>query len=222
MTVTATKTVREITLAALKKINIVAQDIQGLKAHEASTAMTALDMMLKGWQNVGFRVFTQSAQSVTLTTAASYTLDPVRPLEVESVRLKRSGIETPMTRMTRQEYDDLPTKTTTGTPSQFYYDRQREAALLYVWPVLAVAAGETMEITYQREVEDISDLSDVIDVPAEWYETVVYNLADRLVDDFSAEGTDISRVIARAEILLAEARGFDAEGSVWFGGYGDA
>jgi hypothetical protein len=218
MTVTATKTVREIALAALKKIGVVAHDLPSLDAYQGETARIALDMMLKGWQNVGFKVFTQAAQSVTLTTAASYTLAPVRPLSIESVRLKSNGSEMPMEPMMRRDYDELPVKATTGTPTQFYYDRQREDALLYVWPVLPAANGETLEITYQREVEDITSVNDAVDMPVEWYETIVYNLAARCADDFALMGPDIDRVIARAEYLLSEARGFDVEGSVWFGG----
>ena len=214
MAVTSTWTVRAICLAALKKAGIVAQDAQSAEAYEMETAKDALHVLLKSWQNTDFRVFTLTSQSVTLTTSASYTMSPVRPMSLETVRFKRSGLETPMISMTRQEYDELPDKSTTGQPTQFYYDRQRESALLYVWPVLSSASGETLEITYWREIEDVTDINDIIDMPVEWYRAVIYGLAADVCDDFEIDNPKIE---AKALMLLSEARGFDAEGSVFIG-----
>lgn len=214
MAVTGTYTVRDICLKGLKKAGVIAQDAQSAEAYETTTARDSLHVLLKSWQNADFRVFTLASQSVTLTTAASYTLSPVRPMSLETVRFKSDGRETPMIQMMRQEYDELPDKTVTGQPTQYYYDRQREAALLYVWPLLASASGETLEITYWREIEDVDALGEAIDMPAEWYRAVIYGLAADLCDDFEIENPKIE---AKALMLLKEARGFDAEGSVFFG-----
>jgi len=51
-------------------------------------------------------------------------------------------------------------------------------------------------------------------MPAEWYRAVIYGLAADLCDDFEIENPKIE---AKALMLLKEARGFDAEGSVFFG-----
>lgn len=213
MAVTGTQTNLDICTQALRKIGVVAQDEQAT-ADEIETARVGLRRMLKAWQNKQILRPMTASQSVTLTTAASYTLDPVRPVEIQSCRLKRSGIETPMQELSREEYDSLPIKTSAGLPTCWYYDRQREAAKLYVWPVLASASGETLEITYVREFEDVA-LSAVADIPGEMEDAAVYNLADRLQDDFS---TNKPKVTMMAKELLAEALAFDREGSVFFGG----
>ena len=215
MAVTGTKTVNKIVTYALRKAGVAAWN-ETPASDDASAAMDELNLMLKGWQNKGYNLWTKTGGSLALTTAASYTLSPVRPLRILSARLKRSGTETPMYEMTRQEYDELPNKTSTGLPTQFYYDRQREAAKLYVWPVLSTAAGETVEYTYERELEDIAALSDTIDVPGEWWDAVVYNLAARI-----AETVGLPRpptLIMRAAELLREAGAFDREESVYFVG----
>lgn len=216
MAVTGTYTNREICTDALRKIGVVALD-ETATAEEIETARTALDRLLKSWQNRDIEIWTKASQTVTLTTSASYTLDPVRPLSIDNVNLKRSGIETPMCRMTRDEYDTLPDKTSTGLPTQFYYDRQRESALLYIWPVLSSASGETLEITYTREIEDVV-LTEAADVPGEWYDAVVYGLASRLIDDFGIGEPKASRIMQRAAFLEDEALGFDREESVFFAG----
>ena len=213
MTTTATDTVRSIVLAALRKIGVVAYDMEP-NADQTDAGVRALNRMLKAWQNRGVNLWATTAASVACTTAASYTLSPVRPLEILSCRFKRSGVELPMQSMTRAEYDRLPVKTTQGTPTMYYYDRQREAARLYVWPVLATVSGQTLEITYTREIEDMA-ATDVIDVPGEFYDAVVYGLAARLADDYQVADP---RVQARAEDELARALAFDREGSVFFAG----
>jgi hypothetical protein len=168
--------------------------------------------MMKAWQNRGYNLWGATEMAVTLTTAASYTLTP-RPMSVESVRLRRGTIDTPMQDFTRQEYFDLPQKTSTGTPTCFYFDRQRDTASLYVWPVLAAANGETLRVLYSREFEDQTDLNAVPDVPSEWWDALVYGLAARLADDFSVNKPN---VVARAEEELRLALAFDREGSVFF------
>jgi hypothetical protein len=211
MSVTGTVTNFDICTDALRKLGIVAHDTTATD-DEMATATRALNRMLKAWQNQGLDLWLTASTTVTLTTAASYTLDPVRPLSVDSVRLKRGGIETPMQKLTRREYDELPLKASTGLPTCFYYDRQREAARLYVWPVLAVAGGQTLAITYTREIADVV-ASEVADIPAEWYDATVYGLASRLADDFMVNAPNIT---ARAERELDLALSFDREGSVWF------
>jgi len=215
MATTDVKTVRQIITQALRKAGIVAFG-DDAEAEEAEAARDELELMLKGWQNKGYNLWTKTAMSMPLTTAAAHTLTPVRPLRILSARFKRSGTETPMESMTRDEYDNLPVKSSTGQPTQFYYDRQREAAVFYVWPIMASVSGETLEITYDREVDDVSDIGAEIDVPGEWWDAVVYSLAARMNETVPTnQGTLIA---ARAEQLLTEAGAFDREGSVYFAG----
>lgn len=202
---------QEIVVAALRKIGVVARDEPGT-AEDIAEGVQALEWMLKSWQNEGHSLWTQESMSVAATTATSVLLTP-RPVRVQSVSFKRGGIETPMQRLTRAEYDDLPIKTSTGIPTTFYFDRQAQTGRLYVWPVLSAVNGETYELTVERELADITDTAAFIDVPSEWYEAVVYGLADRLMDDYEIAN---DRVSARAAQLLAAAFAADREESVFF------
>ena len=215
MAVTGTKTVLEIVTMALRKAGIIGPN-ENASSEDASSAREELEIMLKDWQNKPSSLWTTTAGSLTLTTAAEYTLSPVRPLAIMNARFKNNGIEIPMIEMTREEYDTLPIKTTTGTPTQFYYDRQREDAKFYIWPVLSAAAGETIEFTYQRELEDIGNLNEVIDIPGEMWSAAVYNLASRILENYPR--IDNPRVHARAAELFDEAFAFDREESVFFAG----
>lgn len=198
---------------ALRKIGVISQEDEAT-ADEIETARRALNRLLKSWQNDGFNLWCVTRETVTATTIAAHSLTAGRPIEIQNIRLKRNGIETPMCRMGRLEYDQLPQKDSTGLPTQFYFDRQRDTGDFLVWPLLTAANGETFEVTYVREIEDVI-LTDPVDVPSEYYEALVYGLADRLADDFMVNAP---RVTVRAEREYELARSAEAEGSVYFVG----
>jgi hypothetical protein len=210
MAVTGTQTVRDIVTDALLDIEVGAIG-RAAKAELADHAVRHLNRVMKSWQvRDDAPSFLKASMTVTLTTDESYTLNPVRPVRILSARLKRNGIETPMFRMARDEYDELPQKMSKGLPTQFYYDRQREAALFYVWPVLAAANGETVEITYEREFEDVG-INDTIDLPGEWWDAAVLQLASRLVHAYGSEQAKAS-IPMRAEMALNMALGASMDG----------
>lgn len=213
MAVTDTSTAREIVEAALRKAGILDAG-ETADATVSAQAVEELNRMLKAWQ-ASFGLWTRDIQIVTVTNATeSYTLTaPARPVRVLSARYRRSGIDTPMQSLTRDEYESLPIKSAQGLPSCYYYERQREQGTLFVWPVLATASGETIRLTIEREIEDVDSLNDVIDVPAEWYDAVVYNLASRLCDDYERNGTD--RIHMRAAMALQDAQAFDMDEAVY-------
>lgn len=203
---------RDMVTAALRKIGVVAGD-EPSTADQVANGVTALTLMLRSWSNARIAVFQTSEAAVTLTTAASYALSS-RPTRVLGVRLRRSGIDLPMQEMTRQEYDDMPLKTSAGTPTCWYLDRQPTAATIYVWPVLASADGETLRITYERAFSSLAQ-GDEVPILPEWEEAAVYCLADRLSDDYTV---DVPKVTARAAALYSDALAADREGSVFFCG----
>lgn len=218
MATTDTDTVREICTDALREAGIVAIDEEST-ADEIDVALRHLNRMLKAWQNRGYNLWTVTGMSETATTSASYTLDPVRPHSIVNVRWKNtSGSEIPMTQVTRDEYDSIPNKSSAGTPVQWYFDRQREAAELYVWPVPSAVTTETLEITYNREIEDMG-LNDAPDVPGEWYEAVLLNLALRLCNPFGVEPPTMLPLLAGE--ALKNALADDREASVYIGCAGD-
>lgn len=201
-------TAREVITHALRMIGVAAvfEDASG---EDASIAMRQLNLMLKGWQNAGPHIFRQTEGSATLVTStASYALSP-RPYRVLDARYRdANGRDLPMLELTRQEYYDLPLKTSTGVPTTYYFDHQRAAGTLYVWPVPASVTTETIRYTYQRVFEDIDDLANEIDVPSEHLDLVTYALADRLMDLY---GKDNGRITQRAMMLERNARDMDRE-----------
>ncbi len=215
MATTATKNAGAIVLGAFQTCGIVAKD-EALDAADNVIGLSRLNDMLKGWQLTGLRLYTRDTGSISLTDAtASYAVTG-RPLHLETVRYKPSGgTETPMLRMSSVGYDELPDKATAGIPTQFFYDRAREAGTLYVWPVLATAASATLEYTATREVADIENSSDAVDAPAEWYETIRYGLAARLCDEYDVPEPKASKIAGQAQHFYEIAMAGEREDSFY-------
>ncbi len=89
-----------------------------------------------------------------------------------------------MARLNRDSYSNLPNKTFTGKPLQFWLDRTLNEPVMYVWPVPDSAQSLGQVVTYaKRYIMDVGTLTQEIDVPQRWYEAIVYLLAARLAEE---------------------------------------
>lgn len=147
---------------------------------------------------------------------AAYTLEP-KPMRVLSARRKQltGGYETPMTEWSRQEYLDMPNKTSSpSTPVNFYYDPQRETGTLYLWPAPSSAVYSQISVIVDelRPMFIMDDSNDTLDMPPEWQETFVMNLAKRLKLKYPVNdpGLDV-KVDELADALFARLKAWDNE-----------
>lgn len=187
-------------------------------ATEMEDAELDLNLMLKSWSaKEHLWIRTEGSQALTASTA-SYVISGAR--RIESVRRRTSSIDTPMNELSRQEYYDLPTKSGTGTPVSWYFDPQRATRTLYVWPTAstAVAANTVLHFTYMRVIEDIDALENDPDVPQEWLEALIYNLAVKIAGQYSDRSqADIMALRLEAKALLDDLTSQDQEtASIYF------
>lgn len=177
---------------------------EAITAGMIATGLTALNMMVKGWQADGLQPWRTTEGNFALVAGtASYTLGTggtvaYRPVDLLAVRYRTSAnIDTPMRRLSRTEYFGLSNKAATGIPNSWYYDAQRDPAVLYVWPALqAGVTGSTLRITYERSVEDFDATANDADFPPEWTEALVYGLAVRLAPRFGPSAASMLPAIA--------------------------
>lgn len=197
-------TARQVIEYALRKINILGQG-QAADGDAAEEAMRELNLLLKEWQKHEQIWILTEGYVTPIASTGAYTLTPIPHRIIDCRYRNSSSIDTPMYEMTRQEYFDLPDKTSTGVPTQFYFDPQRGESVLYIWPLLSSVSTETIRVTYQRRFEDVDDLANNLDVRQEHLGLVGMNLAARLADTYGRSGDSISRIISRAESMLQEA-----------------
>jgi hypothetical protein len=185
-------------------------------AEDAARAQQHLNFMLKTWgadPDPKLWLITEGTQALSAATA-NYALSGAR--KILSVRRHTSGIDTPLMEWSRQTYYDQPNKASTGYPTSYYFDPQRAAKTLYVWPVpdSTIAGSTTLQYTYLRVIEDVDDLSNDLDVPQEWLEVIQYSLAARLSIPYKLHLTDpngAALIQQRAEALYGQLSSYDEE-----------
>ena len=197
-----TLTARQIIEFALRKTNLLALG-QSADNDMVDAALVELNVMCKEWMKYP-AIWRLSEASLTPTAnTATISMSSSNPYRVTDCRFRNTASQdTTMEPMTRDEYYALPRKTSTGTPTTWYFDPQRATSTLYIWPVLAVVDTETIQATYQRRFEDVGDLANEVDITQEHLSTVGYNLAARLADNFGRSGGHIDRIIQRAGMLF--------------------
>lgn len=176
--------------AAFNRLGVGSEG-EALTARMYEDGRRALNLMVKEWGTTG-HLWLETEAAVTLVASqgnyALATLFSKKPLRVLSVRrrLTTSTTDTPMHALSRDEYDNLPNKTVEGTPTSFYYDPQRATGTLYVWPepTSAVATANTLRVTYLRPIEDFDASNNDPDLPQEWLNALIWNLADELEAEY--------------------------------------
>ncbi|KKW92684.1 hypothetical protein [Sphingobium chungbukense] len=180
-------------------------------------AKNSLNLMILSW-NADENLWRKEQVTITpIADTAAYILNDPKPMRVTSARRKQlvGGYETPMTPWSRQEYLDMPSKTTSpSTPVNFYYDPQRDDGTLYLWPTPSSAVAPTISVIIDtlRPMFLMNAANDTLDFPQEWQQTVVYNLADVLMDKYPVNDPNVAgKITARAQILFGKLKAFDNE-----------
>src|SRR3990167_4480053 len=211
-------TAQEIITYALRLINITAQH-ETPDANDSERGRVEMNMMLKDWMRYEHIWRVKEGYVLIVADQAGYSLTP-RPHRVHEVRYRNSAsLDIPMIEMTRTEYYTLPDKASTGTPTQWFFDPQRDSDSLWIWPVLDTlnaTTPETLRVTYQRRFEDVDTLTENVDITQAYLGVVGYNLAARLADSYGRSGGHIDRIIARSEQLKEEMLDDDREDFVQF------
>lgn len=208
-------TVRGICTAALELIGVISIGETPEAGHMAK-ALEQFNLMVKTWgASPDPKLWLLTEGTLTLiASTASYTLPTAR--KVLSARRRTSSIDTPVNLCSRSDYFDKSNKTSSGYPLDAYFDPQRAARILYLWPVpdASIAASTTLQYTYLRVIEDLDAFTDDVDLPQEWLEVLEYGLAARLTLPFRthiADPVGASKIEKRAVDLLAQLSAYDEE-----------
>lgn len=138
---------------------------------------------------------------------------------VAELRFSNDANEVDMTRMSNDEYVNLPNKThsSAGVDArslQYWFDKQ-VAPRLWVWPVGSGDSGQLVVWT-QRHVQDVGAFSNTLDVPQRWLESIILTLACRCAVELPAGELPAGRLEyleGKAAEHLAQAEDSESDGA---------
>jgi len=100
--------------------------------------------------------------------------------------------EITMSRLNRDDYTNLPNKNfTANQPYQFWFNRTVPTPEIYLWPTPSDPFVQ-MTVWYSKQVMDVGDLTDELEIPQRWYLAVVNMLAHQMAMELP--GVDVNRL----------------------------
>ncbi len=221
-----------------RALRIVGHLAQGETA--TSTALTeasyALNDIFKEWQADGLQLWktTTISLAATPTTGTNITISPAgamvtlpAPKKVLSAWYKNETTlqDTPLLLITKEEYDRLTPKATTGTPNQCYYQTPRPTSgtdsttgTFYFFPALSTAwlAANDIYASVVNPLMDFDASGDNPDIPDYLFNALTWAVADQISYEYGVGLSERSMITKKAMQHKAVALGYDQEeGSLW-------
>jgi len=143
----------------------------------------------------------------------AYTSKIVRPLKVVDARWYDvdAALESPtITMISRLDYRGLTNKTQSGSTVQIFYDPQLTAGKAYLWHVPSTFEGY-VNLTWHRPIEDFDAAGDNPDLPQEWIQTLIFNLAVIMSPEFDVPPQKLQLIMQMAAQYLDDMEGWDRE-----------
>jgi hypothetical protein len=195
-------------------------------ANDRATCALTLNLIIKNWVIKGW--IPSLYQTVTHTLVAgtpSYTIGPSgaditanRPARIAQAwqRFTTGGIanDTPLTILSRQEYNMLTPKTIAGISNCLYYDAQITTGVLYPWPIVN-QTGYTLVISFERQFQDVATTSsastETFDVSQEWFLPLAWTLAKLVAPKYTSNLQKQQMIAANADMYLEQVADFNRE-----------
>jgi len=173
--------------------------------YDLKSARRSINLMLAEWANRGLNQWTISEATQTVTEGTrEYTLDS-SVIDILDVVLRRTEgsttTDTQMSRVSRSEYINIPTKGTKARPNQYFLDKQN-TPVLKVWPA---PENSTDILVFNKMVrmDDADKATNTMDLPFRFYPCFVAGLAYYLSMKRNPQLTEQLKIIYEEEFRRA-------------------
>lgn len=230
-TTTFTVTRDQIIEAALQDLSVLEEGAQPSASAVQKAAFT-LNLIIKNWQIDGLKIWTidnltipliNGQTSYTIGPGGSYDINSNKPLRVIQGFLRNTSvtpyIDQPMQKLSRQEYNMLGSKFSTGTTNSYFFNPKATYGELYVFltPDTNTAVNYDLILVVQRQLMDMTKPTDNFDFPAEWFLALKWGLQSELASSYDKPLQERQYIDAKAKFFKDELADWDIEDtSVYF------
>ena len=159
-----------------------AYELAGLElrtGYDAVTARRSMNIMFSDWANRGVNVWTIAQVSLTMIEGQNnYPLNAYDIDIIDAVIRKTIGstvTDFQLSSIGRDEYLNIPTKSTKARPTEYFLDRQA-TPVLYVWP----APENSTDVFVSNRIQRMDDINASVndpDLPSRFIAPMVSGLA---------------------------------------------
>lgn len=208
-------TPNDLILLALKQTNVLGVG-QAAQAEDLSDAFTLLQMMLAQWQRRRYAVYHLIDVVKQSTGAQSYTwgtggdINSARPAKIEAAFARMPITNAPYQvdymleiLRAREDYDRILIKGMPSFPRYCFYDSAYPLGNVFVWPV----PSDVFELhfTVMAQLQQFATAYDEFNMPPEYQEAIMYNLALRLYPMYGLPVNPSVLALAKSSMNILEA-----------------
>jgi len=191
--------------------------ITGVSGHQLKSARRSLNILFQEWANRGLHYWEVANNNITLVAdQATYTMfrstddgtsDATAVYGVDDIleaSYRNSNVDTPLTKVSRSQYQAFSNKTSTGTPSQYFVQRfiDKITVTLYLTPGSS-EAGKFLNYYYVKRIQDAGDYSNDADVPYRFVPCMTAGLAYYLAIKNAPDRVQMLKMLYEDELQRA-------------------
>jgi len=131
-------------------------------------------------------------------------------IQEAAYRVKSTSVDTPMTKISRSQYQGFSNKTSEGLPNQYWVQRfiDKVTMTLYLTPG-ASEDGNYINFYYTKRIDDVGAYTNATDVPYRFIPCMIAGLAYYLAIKYAPQRVQELKLLYEDELLRAE----DEDGS---------
>jgi hypothetical protein len=144
--------------------------------YQLTAARDNLNLLFSEWGNRGIHLWKVINHTQTLTAGTNVYTAPADASDVLEVVFRSGDTDTTMTKISRSEYENLPNKTSQGTPSQYYIKRDLNSVKIHLY-LTPNTTGTQLNYYYVGRIEDVGAYTNTPDAPYRFLPCLVSGLA---------------------------------------------
>lgn len=143
--------------------------------YDMKTARRSLNLMLAEWSNRGLNQWTIVQRTQALTQGTQEYALATDTIDILSLVVRRSDTDFALQRVSRDQFLNIPTKTTQSRPTQFFLDRQ-VTPNLKIWPT-PENSTDTLVFDVLTRMDDADTFTNTLDMPFRFFPCLAAGLA---------------------------------------------
>ena len=152
--------------------------------YDLKSATRSLNLMLAEWANRGLNQWTITQKTIDMVKdTTSYTIDSTNAtatIDVLDVFIRETigstATDVPLSRLSRAQYANISTKSTTGKPNQYFINKLISPTVT-VWPAPDKNSTYVLHLNVLTRMDDADVGADTMDLPFRFYPCMVAGLA---------------------------------------------
>ena len=126
-------------------------------------------------------------------------------IQEANYRVKSTSVDTPMTRISRSQYQGFSNKTSTGLPTQYWVQRfvDKVTMTLYLTPG-AAQDGNYINFYYTKRIDDVGAYTNATDIPYRFVPCMIMGLSYYLALKYAPQRVQELKLLYEDELKRAE------------------